>query len=74
MIVAVNKMDEKLVNYDEGRFNEIKKEVSAYLKKIGYNPDKIPFIPISGWNGDNLIEKSDNMKWYHGPTLIDALD
>jgi elongation factor 1-alpha len=74
MIVAVNKMDTELVNYDEGRFTEIKREVSTFLKKIGYNPDKIAFIPISGWNGDNLIEKSDNMKWYHGPTLIDALD
>lgn len=74
MIVAVNKMDEKLVNYDENRYNEIKKEVSAYLKKIGYNPDKIPFIPISGWEGDNLFERSDKMKWYTGPSLIDALD
>jgi elongation factor 1-alpha len=74
MIVAVNKMDTNLVDYDEGRYNEIKKEVSAYLKRVGYNPDKVPFVPISGWNGDNLIEKSENMKWYHGPTLIEALD
>jgi len=44
------------------------------LKKIGYNPDKIPFIPISGWLGDNMIEKSDNMKWYTGPCLLEALD
>ncbi len=74
MIVAVNKMDDKTVNYDQGRFNEIKKEVSDYLKKIGYNPDKIPFIPISGWVGDNMIEKSDNMKWYSGNCLLDQLD
>jgi elongation factor 1-alpha len=44
------------------------------LKKVGYNPDKIPFIPISGWHGDNMIEKSENMKWYTGPCLIEALD
>jgi len=48
--------------------------VSDYLKKIGYNPEKVPFIPISGWLGDNMVEKSDNMKWYNGSTLIDALD
>lgn len=74
MIVAINKMDDKSVNWDAGRYNEIKKEVSDYLKKIGYNPEKIHFIPISGWHGDNMIEKSENMKWYTGPTLIDALD
>jgi elongation factor 1-alpha len=74
MIVAINKMDDKSVNWDQKRYDEIKKEVSDYLKKIGYNPDKIPFIPISGWHGDNMIEKSENMKWYTGPCLIEALD
>jgi len=74
MVVAVNKMDDRSVNWDYKRFDEIKKEVSDFLKKIGYNEDKIPFIPISGWLGDNMIEKSDNMKWYNGPTLIEALD
>jgi elongation factor 1-alpha len=74
MIVCMNKMDDRSVNYDQKRFDEIKKEVADYLKKIGYNPDKIPFIPISGWVGDNMIEKSDQMKWYTGPCLIEALD
>ena len=74
MIVAINKMDDKSVNYSQDRYTEIKKEVSDYLKKIGYNPEKIEFIPISGWNGDNMLEKSENMKWYAGPTLIEALD
>jgi elongation factor 1-alpha len=74
MIVVVNKMDDKSVNWEFKRFAEIKQEVTDYLKKIGYNPDKIPFIPISGWCGDNMIEKSDNMKWYNGPTLLEALD
>jgi elongation factor 1-alpha len=74
MIVAINKMDDKSVNWDQGRYNEIKKELSDYLKKIGYNPDKIPFIPISGWHGDNMLEKSSNMPWYNGSTLIEALD
>jgi elongation factor 1-alpha len=74
MIVLINKVDEKSVNYSEARYNEIKNEVSSFLKKIGYNPDKIPFIPISGWNGDNMLEKSPNLPWWKGPTLIEALD
>ena len=74
MIVAMNKMDDKSVNWSQQRYDEIKKEVSDFLKKIGYNPEKIQFIPISGWHGDNMLEKSDNMKWYNGPTLIEALD
>jgi Translation elongation factor EF-1alpha (GTPase) len=56
------------------RFNEIQKEVSAYLKKVGYKPEKIQFIPISGWTGENLIENSDNLKWFKGPTLLEAFD
>jgi len=74
LIVAVNKMDDKSVNYAESRYNEIKTEVSGFLKKIGFNPDNIPFVPISGWNGDNMIEASPNMAWYKGPTLLGALD
>jgi elongation factor 1-alpha len=74
MIVAVNKMDDKSVNYSEERFNEIKQNLTEYLKKVGYNPAKIQFIPISGWHGDNMLEKSTNMPWYKGNTLIDALD
>lgn len=45
-----------------------------YLKKIGYNPDNVPVIPISGWIGDNMIEKSPNLSWFKGPTLLEALD
>jgi len=74
MIVACNKMDDKTVQYNKDRYEEVKKEVAAYLKKVGYNPDKVPFVPISGWVGDNMLEKSDNMGWYKGPTLIEALD
>jgi len=60
--------------YSGDRYEEIKKEVSLYLKKVGYNPEKVPFVPISGWCGDNMIEATDNMKWYKGPTLIACLD
>jgi len=74
MIVAVNKMDDKSVNYGQGRYEEIQTEVSNYLKKVGYNPKNVPFIPISGWNGDNMLDKSTNMPWYKGDTLLEALD
>jgi len=74
MIVCCNKIDEKSMNYSEERYNEIKKEVSDFLKKVGYKPDAIPFIPISGWVGDNMLERSPNTPWYKGPTLIEALD
>jgi len=80
MIVGVNKMDDKTVNYSEKRFKEIKDEVSGRLKKIGYKvADKkgvelIPFIPMSGFNGDNILEKSPHMGWYKGKTLVENLD
>jgi len=76
MIVCVNKMDvpSKGQKYNQERYNEIVTEVSTYLKKIGYNPAKIPFVPISGWDGDNMLERSPNLAWYKGPILIEALD
>ena len=59
MIVAVNKMD--TCEYSESRYNEIKKEVGDYLVKVGYKLDNpknpIYFIPISGFNGDNMIDR-----------------
>jgi elongation factor 1-alpha len=70
----MNKMDEKTVNYSKDRYEEIKTEVTSFLKKIGYKIEIIKFIPISGFNGDNMIEKSTNMPWYTGPTLLEALD
>ncbi len=62
--------------------------MSTYIKKIGYNPDTVPFVPISGWHGDNMLEPSDNMTWFKqwsvkkgkdkkeftGKCLLDALD
>jgi elongation factor 1-alpha len=76
MIVCINKMDDKGVNYSEARYKEIKEEVTKFLTKCGYNTknDAIPFVPISGWVGDNMVTRSDNMKWYKGPFLLEALD
>jgi len=74
MIVCINKMDDPSVGYSQDRYNEIKEEVSKFLKKVGYKTKEMPFIPISGFNGDNMLERSANMKWYNGPLLIEALD
>eukprot|EP00437_Effrenium_voratum_P009543 CAMPEP_0181432480 /NCGR_PEP_ID=MMETSP1110-20121109/18792_1 /TAXON_ID=174948 /ORGANISM="Symbiodinium sp., Strain CCMP421" /LENGTH=438 /DNA_ID=CAMNT_0023555891 /DNA_START=21 /DNA_END=1337 /DNA_ORIENTATION=- len=74
MIVATNKMDDKSVNYSQTRYNEIKTELSNILKKIGWKVKDIPFIPISGFQGDNMTEKSPNMGWYKGNTLLQQLD
>jgi len=74
LVVAVNKMDDASVNWSQERYNEIKNEVSRMLKMIGYKVEKIPFVPTSGWTGDNLVKPSEKMPWYKGPTLIDALD
>jgi elongation factor 1-alpha len=74
MIVCINKMDDKSVEYKEGRYNEIKEELGKFLTKCGYNVKKVEFVPISGWVGDNMIDRSPAMKWYKGKILIEALD
>jgi len=86
VIVGINKMDSDSVNWSEERYNEIKGEVDKMLTKIGYKTKKIPFIPMSGFHGDNLNEKSKNLAWYKGfevkikkekvkgHTLVDALE
>jgi len=72
IVVALNKMDDS--GYSEARYNEVKEIVEKMLKLVGYNVSKISFIPVSGWKGDNLIKKSENMAWYKGPTLGETLD
>ena len=78
MIVGVNQMDHESVKFSESRYNEIMAEVKVYLEKIGFKPDNpknpIRFIPISGFNGENMVDKSDKMAWYKGPYLLEALD
>ena len=72
LIVAINKMD--LIDYSEDKYNELKEEVSNLIKTVGFNPADVPFIPLSAFEGDNIVEASSNTSWYKGPTLIDALD
>ncbi|KAJ3098528.1 translation elongation factor EF-1 alpha [Phlyctochytrium planicorne] len=84
LIVAINKMD--ATNYSQDRYNEIVKEVSGFIKKVGYNPKSVPFVPVSGWCGENLVESSKCMPWFRGwcketksgdvrgKTLMEAID
>ncbi|XP_032228617.2 elongation factor 1-alpha, oocyte form [Nematostella vectensis] len=69
MLVCANKMDSTEPPYSEARFKEIQKEVANFLKKVGFNPKAVPFIPISGFHGDNMLEKSENMPWFKQWTI-----
>jgi len=70
--VLVNKMD--TVDYKEDTYKKVKEDVAAILKQAGFKTEDIPFIPISGLKGDNVVKKSENMAWYKGPTLIEQFD
>ena len=72
IIIGVNKMD--MVGYEQSKFDEVKKQVTDLLKTVGYNPETVTFVPIASFPGDNVAKKSENMSWYSGPTLLQALD
>jgi elongation factor 1-alpha len=74
LIVAVNKMDDDSVQYAKARYDEITGEMTRVLGSIGYPPETYKFIPISGFVGDNMIDKSANLSWYTGGTLLETLD
>ncbi|MEM3403320.1 MAG: translation elongation factor EF-1 subunit alpha [Nitrososphaeria archaeon] len=74
IIGVINKMDDATVKYSEARYKEVRAEFEKLLRMTGYDVTKIPFIPVSGWVGDNLTQRSTNMPWYKGPTLLEALD
>jgi small GTP-binding protein len=70
IIVLINKMD--LVEYSESRFNELKKEILDYLREIDVKPSYV--LPVSAREGDNIVSKSENMKWFDGLSVLKALD
>ena len=77
LIVIVNKMDEESVKWSKDRFDQIKSDLSVYLKNCGYNLEKHVFwIPISGLTGEGLCEpvSKHRCSWYEGPTLLELLD
>ena len=72
LIVAVNKMDMK--DYKEDVFKKVKDDVSALLKTVGYKPEEITFVPEAALKGDNVYKKTENMSWYKGPSLFEAIN
>jgi bifunctional enzyme CysN/CysC len=68
--VLVNKMD--LVDYQQGRFEQVEAEYRAWLASIGVTPKA--FIPIAAKHGDNIARHGTNMPWWHGPTVLELLD
>jgi elongation factor 1-alpha len=76
LIVVVNKID--LVDYSEERYDQAIRHIRTLLKEIQSpwekNIDDIPFVPVCGLLGDNLTQPSEKLKWYSGPTLIEALN
>lgn len=64
IIVGINKMDS--CNWSEQRFNEIKEEMTKMLQQAGFKTKQVPFIPYSGYAGENLVEPTDKMPWYNG--------
>ncbi|MEO7688232.1 MAG: sulfate adenylyltransferase subunit CysN, partial [Sphingomonas sp.] len=70
LVLAVNKMD--LIGYDQAKYDEIVADYTAFAKSIGitaFTP-----MPISGFKGDNITDRSENTPWYSGPTLMEHLE
>ena len=72
LIVAINKMDDS--NYSEQAFKVAKDKAEKLIKSVGYKLENVPIIPVSGWKGDNLVKKSENMKWWTGKTMLETFD
>merc|ERR1712122_27577 len=72
--IGVNKMDCDTAGYKQERYDEISNEMKSMLIKVGWKKDFIekntPVLPISGWMGDNLLKKSENMPWWKGMDVL----
>ncbi|KAH3810768.1 elongation factor 1-alpha-like [Dreissena polymorpha] len=86
LIVVVNKMDLTRPKYSEKRYTFIVENVDLLVKKAGFEPETVIYLPVSGWMGDNLVKRSENLAWFKqwqierksggtsGRSLLDALD
>lgn len=70
VVVAVNKMDQ--VGFRRDRFAEVEEELRRFLQSVGIVPSFV--VPISAREGDNIASRSGRTPWFHGPTLLSALD
>merc|ERR1712216_467429 len=79
LLVGVNKMDTDTAGpYSKARYDEVGGEMKNMLLKVGWKKDfvaqSVPVLPLSGWMGDNLIEKTKNMDWWTGCDVIGGPD
>ncbi|MEM1603415.1 MAG: translation elongation factor EF-1 subunit alpha [Zestosphaera sp.] len=74
VVVAITKMDITEPPYSKDRYLKMVDSLKKFMKGLGYRVETIPFVPVSGWLGENLVDRSPNMPWYNGPTLVEALD
>lgn len=74
VVVAITKMDIAEPPYSKDRYLKIVDGLKKFMRGLGYKVETIPFVPVSGWLGENLVDRSPNMPWYNGPTLVEALD
>lgn len=72
IIININKMDATKPEWSENRFNEVKDEVDKLLRMVGYKD--VQYVPTSAFKGDNVANKSGNLSWWKGPTLLQCLD
>merc|ERR1712022_62620 len=72
--IGVNKMDCDVAGYKQSRYDEIANEMKSTLIKVGWKKDFVekstPVLPISGWCGDNLLKKTENMSWWSGQDIL----
>lgn len=74
LVIAVSKMDDDSVRFSEQRFQDICEVTSKHLERVGYTTQRVPFVPVSGLQGHNVVGKKEEMSWYTGPTLLETLD
>jgi elongation factor 1-alpha len=74
LVIAINKMDATQPEYSEERFNEVKEEVTKLMGTVGYKKEQVTFVPVSAFKGDNATKASDKLKWYKGPTILEAIN
>ena len=74
IIININKMDATKPEWSEERFNVVKEEVGKLIRMVGYKGDVVQFVPTSAFKGDNVVNKSGNLGWWKGGTLIDCLN
>lgn len=72
VIVVINKMD--LIDFKKEKFEKLTLNVQRLLKNVGYIPEEVPIIPCSALLGENVVQKSQKMDWYKGPTLLEILE